>query len=181
MFTHCCYIRENTPKIRQALVELGYKYKRIKSIFKDDETDIIFAYNGYYSCHIPPNTEIGGSYIYCGANVNLFLAIAALKNDSDKHQWFVHKTKSHWIKSESENFENYFNESNEDQELKCEDFHKASIEELIDQFWERRYCSECDRFSTRGNYCVFMVKFDINDKLIVGGERNACKHFIPKK
>lgn len=92
-FTTPCFIRNNTPELRKKLEELGYK--------KD--------------CHLPVDidsssigvcTEEDGTFnsitdsafpfldkIDCGTNEPLFLAIAALRDDSDYMQWFVRGNK----------------------------------------------------------------------------------------
>ena len=95
---------------------------------------------GYYEC-----TEIPGRFespIDCGTNEDLFLAIAALRDDTDKNQWFA---------------SNYFNKNmNPDSFVKCttddykeffgdcpytrnyDDYHKATINELI-KFFNKTY------------------------------------------
>lgn len=107
MFTQSCFIRKNTPRLRKKLEELGYtngawesphfEYPYLKcfpnrkfGLFKGDGfymteddyrlDDKVWTYN-------PPK-----EYIDCETNEELFLALAALRDDSDYMQWFVSQT-----------------------------------------------------------------------------------------
>lgn len=89
-FTTPCFIRKNTPELRNKLEELGYKY----STFDDLKLDgiITFPSKGEYS--VFANYHFDGkhtlkSFIDCGTNEELFLALAALRDDNDYMQWFV--------------------------------------------------------------------------------------------
>ena len=69
-------------------------------------------------------------FIYCGTNEELFLAIAALRDDSNKFQYFTNgvfliKCSQIDLKHELDN--NY-------EEFCVADFHKATVEELIEHF-----------------------------------------------
>lgn len=137
MFTYPCFIRSNTKRLRDKLEELGYK----------------FSNNGVNEWHIPieelsclgANIYVDGyymgiseywnySWIDCGTNEALFLAIAALRDDSDIHQWFVNENKSCWWKCSLNEFKQDFEASNEDKNLSYKYFHKATIDELINFF-----------------------------------------------
>ena len=127
-FTTPCFIRKNTPELRKKLEELGYT----------------FLPNGYAEWNIPIdelpylqcNTEYNLSYyigkngwmegIDCGENEQLFLALAALRNDSDKFQWFC-DDKGLWEMSESDLPSRYMQLNG----------HKATPAELIEHFKER--------------------------------------------
>lgn len=70
-------------------------------------------------------------FINCENNVDLFLALAALRNDSDIHQWFTDGIK--WVISDVHNLlelKEYF------QMIKFDypKTHKATIKELIEHF-----------------------------------------------
>lgn len=91
MFTTLCFIRKNTPELREKLEKLGYSPTQ----------------NGYGEWFIPMNelpyletfprskSYMGRvaywstSVIDCGTNEELFLALAALRDDTDKYQQFV--------------------------------------------------------------------------------------------
>lgn len=61
-------------------------------------------------------------YIDCGNNVELFLAIALIRNDTDKGQWFVDDTTGIWER---------FNNDLPSRYMQMEG-HKATVEELIE-------------------------------------------------
>lgn len=91
MFTTPCFIRKNTPELREMLEKLGYSPTQ----------------NGHGEWFIPMNElpyletyPMSKSYmgragfwstsvIDCGTNEELFLALAALRDDSDSHQYFI--------------------------------------------------------------------------------------------
>ena len=91
MFITPCFIGKNTPELREKLEKLGYSP----------------ALNGHGEWFIPmdelPYLEtfpLSKSYmgraaywstsvIDCGTNEELFLALAALRDDSDYMQWFI--------------------------------------------------------------------------------------------
>lgn len=71
--------------------------------------------------------EIDG-LIDCGTNEDLFLAIAALRDDTDKNQWFTDGDL--WFKCGDETVEYHLNHLNE-----CgRKIHKATVDELIEHF-----------------------------------------------
>jgi len=86
MFTQPCFIRKNTPELRQKLEELGYK----RSYYNhDNHVWLIVNQNnrlqGQYSglpTDYDPEYCMGGDYINCCTNEQLFLALAALRDDS---------------------------------------------------------------------------------------------------
>lgn len=89
-FTTPCFIRKNTPELRKKLEELGYKY----STFDDLKLDGIITFHSKSEYSVWANYHFDGkhtlkSYIDCRTNEDLFLALAALRDDSDYMQWFV--------------------------------------------------------------------------------------------
>ncbi|MCS2335472.1 hypothetical protein [Bacteroides sp. BFG-606] len=146
-----CFIRKNTPEIRKKLEELGY----IKNSPKwTDDCNIIWAYQyseekGFDTPHyviantfdIPfdKHSRLCGKFLDCGTNEDLFLAIAALRDDTNENQWFtngkewayhprtnccapcvtIYKTLIFDYIPEDTNMGNY---------------HKATVEELIEHF-----------------------------------------------
>lgn len=93
MFTQPCFIRKNTPELRMNLKQLGYKCNNGKwmgsyiATFKRDDSNDLF-YCGTPEYDLPNNPSLNNS-INCGTNEDLFLAIAALRDDTDKNQWFI--------------------------------------------------------------------------------------------
>ena len=138
MFKQPCFIKKNNSYLRNKLKELGYKCNNGKwmgaylATFKRDKDHDLF-YCGTPKYDLINNPSFNTS-IDCGENVNLFLAIASLRDDTDKNQWFVHKNGSYWYLCELDDFEQDFNETNDDIELKYTDYHKANIKELINFF-----------------------------------------------
>ena len=128
-FTTPVFILKNTPELRDKLVRLGYKigYERyINDDFLATDNDEMFGIDVPY----PP--EQCNGYIHCGTNEALFLAIAALRDDTDKNQWFTDGNL--WFKCGDEmcdeTIKYYLNRYNRE-------IHKASVEELIEHFKEK--------------------------------------------
>lgn len=125
MFTQKCFIRKNTPELVKKLEELGYK-----ALFS-----AINGYGEYLCCYNSIVTGTDGSvinyqFIDCGTNVVLFLAIAALRDDSDKHQYFTNGV--FWIKCSQLELKHELDNNYE--EFCVADFHKATVQELIEYF-----------------------------------------------
>ena len=119
-FTTQCFIRKNTANIRNILKELGYycnPYLGWNNLFT-----CVFGVNSVYSLDDYDTNglkEIDG-LIDCGTNEELFLAIAALRDDTDKNQWFTDGDL--WFKCGDE-------VCNEGRKI-----HKATVDELIEHF-----------------------------------------------
>ena len=137
-FTTAAFIRRNTPELRKKLEELGY----IKnSPIWTDNCSIIWAYQYPEKGFDTPNYVIAdsfdnpfdkdsilcGKFIDCGDNENLFLAISALRDDTDKNQWFTDGY--HWEICPDEVV--YINAWIDKYESSP---HKATVEELIEHF-----------------------------------------------
>ena len=93
-FIKPCFIRKNTPELRKKLEELGYEANTYECFWDDENRYIIttIGSNGFAfytlcikNCCILENKE----YIDCGDNEELFLAIAALRDDKPDYQWFL--------------------------------------------------------------------------------------------
>ena len=108
-FTTPCFIRKNTPDLRKKLEELGY----IKNSPKwTDDCNIIWAYQyseekrfdtphyviaNAFDIPFDKHSRLCGKFIDCGTNEELFLAIAALRDDTDDSQWFVYPPENTWF------------------------------------------------------------------------------------
>lgn len=88
MFTTPCFIRKNTPELRKKLEELGYGNRHLSMVTNVEEYPLLQAYrDGFYDGII--GDECGLEfYIDCGTNEELFLALAALRDDTDINRWF---------------------------------------------------------------------------------------------
>lgn len=120
MFTQACFIRKNTYDLRHSLNNMG-KTNCTQRVFPI----LISNYEIYYGVHdfeeSIDNLMLNG-FIDCGTNEELFLAIAAMRDDSDRFQWFVDDCDDNiWQKSEWNNAN--FTKA-----------HKATVEELIKHF-----------------------------------------------
>lgn len=125
-FIQPCFIRKNTPELRRKLEKLGY--------------DLLFsARYGYgeglcvrYNFATSVQCEFDG--IDCGTNEDLFLAVAALREDSDEYQWFTDG--KNWLKCQYESIEDERQEARECHYYGATVYncHKATVEELIEHF-----------------------------------------------
>lgn len=143
-FTTSCFIRENTLELRKRLEALGYK--PLLSIEDGECLSTASNLENYYS--IPAalfddkdsyRTYDCAGRIDCGTNEDLFLALAALRDDTDNGQFFVFE-------------ERFVSRINPDVIIEkgtllkcCMDkwrmpyfpFHKATVKELIEHFKEK--------------------------------------------
>ena len=133
MFTQPCFIKKNTPELRNKLEELGYKPSypifQYPEAFKHIAACNFFG-SKYYgvsddelSCHGEIIDVIkNGGMIDCGTNEELFLELAALRDDTNKNQWFTDGKL--WEKSNNDLPSHY---------MQLEG-HKATIEEIVEHF-----------------------------------------------
>ena len=85
MFKHSCFLYKNTPELRQYLDKIGYKYGGKATEF--NQPYLYCSLDKYFECNSFPARYHG--IIDCAENENLFKAIAALRNNTDKNQWFI--------------------------------------------------------------------------------------------
>ena len=130
-FTTPCFIRKNTQELRKKLEELGYLNDSPEWTV---DCSIIWAYQypikGFdtpsyviadsFDLPFDKHSALCGKFIDCGTNEELFLAIAALRDDTDKYQWFTDGDL--WFKCGDE-------VCNEGRKI-----HKATVNELIEHF-----------------------------------------------
>ena len=130
-FTTAAFIRRNTPELRKKLEELGYK-KYGNPFQITDDSKLITTLDGEY---VPYNVPLDDSFIDCGTNEELFLAIAALRDDTDDSQWFVYPPENIWFICDDDDI-NYARENIKDsvQAAWFHCSHKATVKELIEHF-----------------------------------------------
>lgn len=98
-FIRPCFIRKNTEELRKKLEELGY-YNYGNPFQITDNTMLATTIDGEY---VPYKVPLDDSWIDCGTNEAMFLALAALRDDTSNHQWWVFDTdygdykKGDWI------------------------------------------------------------------------------------
>ena len=131
MFTQNCYIKKNTKELRDKLKALGYKLNHGKTWGK---YLVCFKINGTEECRFVATPEYDlknmpdfKNAIDCGTNEELFLAIAALRDDSDNLQWFTDGN-GYWQLCIGK-----FRYPN----IAYEKVHKATVEELIEHFKDK--------------------------------------------
>ncbi len=128
-FTQAAFIRKNSEELRNKLAELGYVDKTIKgdpSLYTNSIGAFYSANTHYPSYRLMQKEGI----IDCGENEDLFLALAALRDDSDYMQFFTDDTEFTQCFCDSwkdEWREEYYNE-------RYIKWHKATVEELIEHF-----------------------------------------------
>lgn len=127
MFTEKCFIRKNTKELRDKLSDMGYNILPSANL---QFTNNISCGNGFCAS-ILTNKSNKPDFIDCGDNEELFLAIAALRDDSNEHQWFVWDFEE-GDEGKGDRWKLYDNDSNW-----CWwifEVHKATVEELFNKF-----------------------------------------------
>lgn len=133
-FKYRAFIEKNTPHLRERLKEIGY-------IIKGQEDKSLITTNNMVLT-IDKYTEDeckAYNYIYCGTNEELFLSIAAIRDDIDKYQWFTDGEK--WVKCTEIKFSTYwvYNEI----EVNINTIHKATPNELMEFYNNRNNKQVC--------------------------------------
>ena len=145
MFTQNCCIKKNTKELRDKLKALGYKLNHGKTWGK---YLVCFKINGTEECRFVATPEYDlknmpdfKNAIDCGTNEELFLAIAALSDDTNEHQWFTDGSHDIWVVYDSNEMVYDSDKMTYDRYKDCyvfdwyeEDAHKATVEELIEHF-----------------------------------------------
>ena len=133
-FTTPCFIRKNTPELRKKLEYLGYSHGKPEYYADDDDNkyDFIMCHNGRFFLLSQENHVIRNGHplkkhgsINCGTNESLFLAIVALRDDVDIHQWFLCKYLKVGMHYQDK------------PEILFEKWHKATVNELIELFSQK--------------------------------------------
>lgn len=97
-FLQTAFIRKNTPELRKKLEELGYSHGKPEYYADDDDNkyDFIMCHNGRFFLLSQKNHVIRNGHplkkhgsIDCGTNEELFLGIAALRDDTSANQYWV--------------------------------------------------------------------------------------------
>lgn len=142
-FTTAAFIRRNTPELRKKLEELGYrKYGNPFQI--TDDSKLVTTIDGEY---VPYNVPLDDSFIDCGTNEELFLAIAALRDDTNENQWFIADSPLSVSYDDAVGNDHYFTEPKGSvffwdinwmhATIISGNYHKATAEELIEHFKEK--------------------------------------------
>lgn len=127
MFTQSCFIRRDTQELRDKLKEIGLEPH---PCIMPKACAFLFVNRGFYSRNEIGYQEEIERAVDCGENEELFLAIAALRNDIDKNQWFTDN--NIWVLCKDIKFSSYWVYNNINVNL--DTIHKATVEELIEHF-----------------------------------------------
>lgn len=150
-FTTPCFIRKNTKKIRKELYELGYN--RPNGVI-ENERFCIATSSVNYNYHIIKEGSFDDTNLHhtwncagridCGMNEELFLAIAALRDDSNYMQWFIADSILSVSYGDSIGNDHYFTEPKgimffwdenwDNATIISGRYHKATVNELIEHF-----------------------------------------------
>lgn len=131
MFTTPCIIRKNTPELRQKLEKLGYT----NCIIEDEK--YLFTSHGIFDC-ISSCTAyedmVRNGLVDCGDNELLFLALAAMRDDTDNDQLFTNGIDWAWFRDDTDKgglagFDFYYLQRDMDTPM-----HKATKEEILNCF-----------------------------------------------
>lgn len=148
-FTTPCFIRKNTPELRKKLVGLGYEILNSgnttldahnydgKGNYRSIEAGraIITSYGNLYGVVYDVDTVTKKGRIDCGTNEELFLAIAALRDDADDNQLFTNGKGDWGIYRDGSDGSlpgmDFYGMPNDFNLLY---YHKATVNELIEHF-----------------------------------------------
>lgn len=158
-FTTSCFIRKNSKELQNKLADIGYDICRCVNFTNAEWLDTLpingtVHGKGYFDEEMvfhdwtvekELNRFVIGNptYIDCGENEDLFLAIAALRDDSDINQWFVTDIDQHWVNLGLYMPKGSFELCLADNKRMHQDVlhltnsvptHKATVEELINHF-----------------------------------------------
>lgn len=92
-----CFIRKNTPEIRQKLNEAGYRSINLGGDYRDCIITMPKGYNEQmidsFPCYVTSGIEFINKYfsnrediVDCGENVALFLDLSGMREDTDRDQ-----------------------------------------------------------------------------------------------
>ena len=133
-FNTTCLIRKNNEVLRKSLFRMGYYEINVSE--KDDiykslrtGTDTM----GRICRYMQWNSEESKDCVDCGTNEELFLAIAALRDDSDVYQYFVNE-KGVFVFCNQSELKHVIDNNEEWCDYSVSEFHKATVAELIEHF-----------------------------------------------
>ena len=116
-FTQPCFIRKNTPELINKLEKLGYK----KNIIYLEYEHNLYAGGGTYSSA----NFIDKYYFDCGNNEELFIALAALRDNTNKKQYCI-DSEGNWFLF-NQTYVRLLSKTNVN-------WRKATVKEIIEHF-----------------------------------------------
>ena len=145
MFTQKCFIRKNTAGLRRKLRKMGYT----ECMTLGDLSCIVISNNNYcwngsfdlVSSDVVNNIGFRKPHIDCGDNEDLFLAIAALRDDTDKYKCITNGKIFMTCEKDDINefvaiiYDGYHFENEEERKDALSNrWHKLTVYELIEHF-----------------------------------------------
>lgn len=130
MFIQPCFIRKNTPEIINRLKELRIPHNDYDN---GDRPWIAFNYGMWISVDEGHN-KLFPDEIDCGENEELFLALAALRDDTDKNQWVIDEA------NECFGFDDSWSICDKDdmnERAIYTHYRKATVKEIIEHFKDK--------------------------------------------
>ena len=136
MFVKSCFVRSNSIELIRKLEHIGYTFSGIGNysspIIATTKITSEYSLISDYSIDTtnPHHTWNCVGRIDCDENEDLFLAIAALRDDTDENQWFMSDegtfkfNKDNIFNIGMSNYTNY----------NFTHWHKATVNELIEHF-----------------------------------------------
>lgn len=128
-FTQPCFIRKSSKELVDKVYRMGGREGR--GFWYSEYSTLLLAEKNQFTCFDDEwgNADdlIKAGFIDCGVQEDLFLAIAALKCESDKHQWFTDGIHWEMCPDGKANIQAWVS-------LYKTTPHKASVEELINHF-----------------------------------------------
>lgn len=98
-FLQHCFIRKNTPELRDKLESFGYRHNDLD----DNSGSWLAANHGMYISVDEGFHRLPLEDIDCGENEEMFLALAAINDTNDKYQWFIYDD-TEWNKRNPDTF-----------------------------------------------------------------------------
>ena len=134
-FIQPCFIRKSTKDLTEKVYSIGHRSGR--GYWHSGINTLLVCESDQYRCL---DDEWGNAvsltkkgYINCGTNEELFLAIAALRDDSDVYQYFVNE-KGMFVFCNQSELKHVIDNSDDWCDYSVSEFHKATVAELIEHF-----------------------------------------------
>lgn len=130
-FKQPCFIRKNTIELREKLENLGYKsFGMVEMGFGLSTDELLAEYESFDDSALENILKVSGTEdnketIDCGDNELLFLALASLRDNTDKNQYCI-DSEGNWFLY-NRTFVRLLSKTNVT-------WHKATVEELIEHF-----------------------------------------------
>lgn len=138
MFKQPCFVRKNTKKLVEELEKLGYDYaENGAGVWFMPLASLSFLGVNLYSegYYMGVNGSWSDTWYDCGTNEKLFLALAALRGDTDYMQYFV--CADEFVLCDRNDWVDMYSVLHSGGKYSIEQLdnaHKATAEELIEHF-----------------------------------------------